>query len=133
MRITMSPRIFRPIAAPIRDGLTWHETWCGSDAGLIFCWENGRRLRCRDCELSRRASVGELVTLPWKGGTENIDDALAEENRGKAQKRYGTLYYLATWQGLRGEDLNIDMGAEQAVVCSRSNRAVLFRGRSRPG
>jgi hypothetical protein len=64
----------RSVGAPIREGLSWHEMWAGPDDGLIACWERGREKRIEEPELARRAEQGELVTLAWKGGTENIDE-----------------------------------------------------------
>ena len=49
--------------------------------------------------LSEQALRGELPPLAWKGGADKPI---------KAGKRVGSLHYLATWQGLRGEPLDID-------------------------
>jgi hypothetical protein len=67
-----------------------------------------------------------LVALAWKGGTEHIEEP-TDKKETKSQKRYGTLKYLATWQGLRGEDLDIELDKERIVVCSKSKKAVIFR------
>jgi len=82
-------------------------------------------MRLRDSAIAKRAEQGELVTLPWKGGTENIDET--KKRKTKAQARYGTLNYLATWQGLRGEDLDISLDKEIVIVCSKTKRSVIFR------
>lgn len=34
--------------------------------------------------------------------------------------------YLAEWQGLRGEDLDIDLSEEVEVFCCRSHIRVIF-------
>jgi hypothetical protein len=36
------------------------------------------------------------------------------------------MFYLAQWQGLRGEDLDIDRSVEKTVVCVRTDVAVTF-------
>jgi hypothetical protein len=85
---------------------------------MITCWEAGRDLREQNPELAARAECGELVPLPWKGGTHNAK---------KGAQKCGALQYLAMWQGLRGEDLNIDLEAEQTVHCSRTGVRVIFK------
>jgi hypothetical protein len=122
----MNHVLFRSIAEPVRSGLDWSGRWNGPDNGLIYCWERGREMRESDPILAERAVHGELVTLPWKGGTEGIDEPI-DGMKPKTQKRYGTLNYLATWQGLRGEDLQIEVFAERPIVCSRRKREVIFR------
>lgn len=42
------------------------------------------------------------------------------------KQKYGTLNYLATWQGLRGEDLNIHVNDEKRIVCTKTNMTVVF-------
>ena len=116
-RLRMSTRLYRSIDQPIRDGLTWAETWHGPDKGLIFCWERGRRERLERPEVAARAQKGELVPLDWKGGV---------KEKLKIEKKPGTLKYLATWQGIRGEDLDIDLDGERTVVCARFGQAVVF-------
>ena len=113
----MAARLRRSINEPIRQGLSWDETWRGTDNGLIFCWERGRQERLERPEDAARADRGELVGLDWKGGV---------RKKIKIEKARGTLSYLATWQGLRGEDLDIDLEGERVIVCSRFNQAVVF-------
>ena len=55
--------------------------------------------------------------LSWKGGV---------EGKLKIETKPGTLSYLATWQGLRGEDLDITLEEERRIVCARFGQAVLF-------
>jgi hypothetical protein len=100
----MATRIHRSTNEPIRQALDFAERWRGPDKGLILCWENGRQLRSKDAELSAKAENGELVMLEWKGGV---------EGKLKMETKPGTLSNLATWQGLRGEDLNISW----SVIC----------------
>ena len=113
----MAARLQRSINTPIREGLSWEQTWQGPDDGLIYCWEHGREERLARPEDAARAERGELVGLDWKGGV---------RKKLKAERARGTLRYLATWQGLRGEDLDIDLGGETIVVCSRFGQAVVF-------
>ena len=114
----MASRLRRSIDQPIRAGLSWNETWEGPDQGLISCWERGRQKREEEPELATRALKGELVILAWQGGV---------EEKLKAKKKYGTLKYLATWQGLRGEDLDVPLEGEHVIVCTKTGQAVIFR------
>ena len=113
----MSKRIVRSKNEPAREGLSTDELWHGSDNGLIWCWERGRQKRLEDPELASRAEHGQLPILAWKGGV---------EKKGKLEHKPGSFQYLATWQGLRNEALNIPLDAEQVIVCSRTHQAVLF-------
>lgn len=102
-----------------RDNLSWEERWKGVDQGLIICWENGRNQRKEDPELSSQAIAGQLVVLPWKGGVEKAI---------QKKQKYGTLFYLAMWQGLRGEDLDIVLDSEQVLTCTVTGMTVVFTG-----
>jgi hypothetical protein len=115
----MSQRIFRSHAWPVRQGLSWEERWKGYDKGLITCWEVGRELSQREPELAERAKNGELPVAGWKGGV---------EKKIKKKEKYGTLFYLAQWQGLRGEDLDIDLSEEIALICSKTGMHVIYTG-----
>lgn len=97
--------------------MTWEQLWLGSDSGLICCWERGRQKRVEEPQLAARANSGELVVLAWKGGA---------EEKLKIEKKAGTLMYLATWLGLRGEDLDIAFEDERVIVCSKTGQAVAF-------
>jgi hypothetical protein len=119
----VSTHLYRSIDHPIREGLSWTETWRGPDRGLIFCWERGRQERLERPELAARADKGELVPLDWKGGV---------KEKLKLERKPGTLQYLATWQGLRGEDLDIDLEEQRMVVCTRFGQAVVFSGEPPP-
>lgn len=113
----MATHLRRSIDRPIRQGLSWDELWVGPDRGLIWCWERGRQKRVEEPELAARADKRELVVLAWKGGV---------EEKLKIEKKPGTLKYLATWQGLRGEDLDIALEDEQVIVCSKTGQTVAF-------
>lgn len=82
------------------------ELWKGSDRGLIWCWERGRQREAEEPDLAMRARDGELTPLVWKRGT---------------------LQYLATWQGLRGEDLSIDLNIERVITCSKTKKSFVFK------
>lgn len=111
MRVTCS------INAPIRTGLSWEQTWLGPDKGLIKCWEVGRQNALENPELAAKCLAGELPVIGWKGGVSRTLNKLT---------RYGALNYLAEWQGLRGEDLDIDLGQERTLVCTRTGMIVTF-------
>jgi len=113
----MDTRLYRSFHDPIREGLSRSETWEGEDKGLIWCWELGRQKRLQDPELATRADNGELVMLAWKGGV---------QKKTKVGKKSGTLYYLATWQGLRGEDLDIALEDELTMVCTKTGQVVVY-------
>jgi len=115
----MSQRITRSYKKPKREGLSWDERWKGKDNGLIVCWEVGREKREKEPELASRAEKGEFPVLGWKGGI---------KKKIKQSKRYGTLNYLAQWQGLRGEDLDIDLSQEPEHICSKTGIRIVFTG-----
>jgi len=110
-------KVQRSITEAIREGGTWDERWNAEDNGLIACWERGREKRLEDPSLVAQAEAGQLVVLPWKGGV---------EREIKKKQKFGTLFYLAMWQGLRGEDLNIDPNEETALNCTTTGMAVVF-------
>ena len=85
----------------------------------LTCWEIGRDLRQINPELASLAQNGELPLLVFKGGI---------ERKIKKIKKYGSLNYLAEWQGLRGEDLNIDLSQEYEIICSKTRMRVIFTG-----
>ena len=55
----------------------------------------------------------------WKGGV---------EKKIKIGKKYGTLNYLAQRQGLRGEDLNINLFEESELICFKTGMKVIYTG-----
>lgn len=113
----MTEHLYRSISEHIREGLSWQEYWKGSDDGLIKCWEVGRKLSKKEPNLAGRAKNGELPILGWKGGV---------QKKIKKKLKYGSLSYLAEWQGLRGDDLDIDLLEEREIVCSRTGMTVIF-------
>ena len=115
----MSHRLYRSISKPIRDDLTWDKRWTAKDQRLIHCWELGRRLSEKESDVAASAQAGELPVLHWKGGV---------EKKLKVKEKYGTLSYLAHWQGLRGEDLENDLSSEHERICTRTEMKVIFTG-----
>ena len=112
----MTTRLLRSIDESIREGLSWNERWLGPDEGLIWCWERGRQYRIEDPDRTARAENSELAVGAWRGGVE----------RKLTVKKVGTLKYLATWQGMRGEDLDIELQGECTIVCTKTGQAVVF-------
>lgn len=110
-------KLQRSITEPIRTGLIWDQKWKSDDNGLIACWERGREKQIQDQELAKQAAAGQLVILPWRGGVERLI---------KAKQKYGTLNYLAMWQGLRNDDLNIDTATETTLICAVTGMHVVF-------
>ena len=110
-------QIHQAISNPPTPSEDWHERWEGPDQGLISSWLRGIEKGQENPDLAARAKAGELPILAWKGGIEKPI---------KAKTKVGAMTYLATWQGLRGEDLNIDLDVEVSIICSRTGVPVLF-------
>lgn len=83
----------------------------GPDKGLINAWLVGLEKRASDPALSNRALEGELPPLPYKGGV---------EKQVKTRKKMGSLWYVAAWHGLRGEDLKLDTEQELRLICTKT-------------
>ena len=113
----MNQHIHRCHSDPLRDQLSWDERWKSADSGLITCWEVGRKLSKKEPEIAERAKNGELPILGWKGGV---------EKKIKKKEKFGTLFYLAQWQGLRGDDLDIDLSNKYDLVCSKTGMKVIY-------
>jgi hypothetical protein len=109
-------KITRSSGEPDRELMDWAARWEGVDRGIIASWERGREKRKEDLSLSNRAQAGELPVLPWKGG---VDKAI------KGGK-YGTFLYLAMWQGLRGDALEVNMAEDVVLVCTRTGVQVTY-------
>lgn len=113
----MTNRVFRSQDEPIRNEPSFEKRWRGADRGLVTAWDVGRRLRKDKPDLAKRACNVELPLSGWKGGVERSL---------KKRVKFGTLEYLAEWQGLRGEDLDIDLDEEVTLVCSRTGMEVTY-------
>lgn len=109
--------VSREITVPVRPKLTWEQTWQGPDQGLIRCWEIGRERAQKMPELAEQCRAGELPVLGWKGGVARTL---------KKKEKYGALKYLAQWQGLRGEDLQVQADRETTLTCTRTGMMVTF-------
>ena len=112
----METLLYRSATKPIREQLSWEDKWKGPDKGLITCWEIGRSKRSTNPDLAKKAEMHELPPLGWKGGVE----------KKLTITKYGSLNYLAQWQGLRGEDLSINLAKDQELECSRTGMKVIF-------
>ena len=102
----MTTSLHRSVDVPIRDLQNMDERWAGPDRGLIWCWERGRQKRDAEPALAARAATGELIRLVWKRGS---------------------FQYLATWQGLRGQNLDIALEEATTVVCAVSGKSFVFK------
>lgn len=123
---TRRMKIHRSIDEPLRLDQNSDERWLDVTQGLITSWERGREKSTEEPQLATRALNGELVVLPWKGGFKlPKPDAKPKTTISKAVK-YGVFNYLAMWQGLRGEDLDIDVDEEVSLTCMREKRTVIF-------
>lgn len=118
--------IYRSINEPSRLEPNWEERWQDVSQGLITSWERGREKGIEDPELALRALNGELVVLPWKGGFKLPKPGAKVSTVVSKAIKYGVFNYLAMWQGLRGEDLNIDADQEVSLTCTREKRMVVF-------
>ena len=85
--------------------------------GLINAWLSGIAIAQHQPDVALKAKAGELPVLPWKGGV---------AKKLKKSDKIGALQYMAAWQGLRGEDLDIQQGVEVSMTCSRFGVPVLF-------
>jgi len=114
-------RVQRAKTAPPRINPDWAARWGTPEAGLVTSWERGRELAAEDAGLAAAARRGELVPMSWKGG-------VAPPVRGgrAPRRKYGSFHYLAMWQGLRGDDLDIDTDARRQCTCSRQGTVVVF-------
>lgn len=112
----METLLYRSANKPIREQLSWEDKWKGPDKGLITCWEIGRSKRSTNPDLAKKVEMHELPPLGWKGGVE----------KKLTITKYGSLNYLAQWQGLRREDLSINLAKDQELECSRTGMIVIF-------
>ena len=110
-------KVFHAISRPVRKDPTFDERWGSIELGLITSWEAGREMGLEKPGLAEEAKNGRLMALPWKGG---VAKAL------KTTTKYGVFNYVAMWQGLRGEDLNVDPDLEMTMSCSVMNVTVTY-------
>lgn len=105
------------VSNPPTLGPTWEERQEGIDRGLISAWQAGLSQRTAWPEAAEAASRGELPVLPFKGGV---------EKELKTKKKFGALHYVAMWQGLRGDDLEVLLGEQVKMKCSKTKVLVTF-------
>lgn len=89
----------------------------GPDHGLINAWIAGISYAKGHPDIAARAKAGELPVLPYRGGVERAI---------KTRHKIGALQYVAMWQGLRNEDLQLDTDAEPVMTCQRTGVPVTF-------
>lgn len=109
--------VTRSIAEPIRAHLNQDQAWGSTERGLITSWEIGRKLAQNDPDLADQCISGNLPPLYWKGG---VSRTL------KKKEKFGSLFYLAAWQGLRGQDLDIDTTKEYPLYCSATGMLIVY-------
>jgi hypothetical protein len=110
----------RSLSEPLRVNPDWEERWERADKGLINCWECGREMVIGRPEQAGLAIAGELLVLPWRGGVDKKAKKIPK-------KKTGSLYYLAMWQGLRGEDLDIDTERGALLRCAATGTVVTYQ------
>lgn len=96
---------------------TYAERWEGPDGGLVAAWRQGLLMRELRPDWVQAADQNELPELPWRGGGSEVIKG----------KRMGTWLYLAMWQGLRGEALDINTAEPLEMQCARTRVTTLFR------
>lgn len=118
----------RSIVEPLRHDPSWNERWHDVAQGLITSWERGREKSIEEPDLALRALNCELLPLPWKGGflTPKAATNNPKKTSAKQVKKYGVFNYLAMWQGLRSEDLEIDPNHDVELMCSVNKKSVIF-------
>jgi len=111
--------IKRSIETNIRTSPTFEERWRGQDQGMITAWEVGRKRAIENPELKNATLNNELPVLGYIGGYEKTLSI---------KFKYAPFHYLAEWQGLRGDDLDIDSIRDEGkvIVCSKTNMKTIF-------
>ncbi len=107
------------VADPPPQRADYEERNNGPDMGIVNAWLAGLEKRNEWHLAVQSALRNELPVLPFKGGVVKAINS---------KTKIGALHYLAMWQGLRSEDLRIDMQAEPVMVCSAYGVRVTFTG-----
>ena len=112
--------IKRSIHEPIRKNPSFDERWRGDDKGFITAWEVGRERAISNPEIKEAVLNGELPALAYYGGH--------EKKLQSTNFRYGSFYYYAQLQGIRGEDLDIDFDILEGleIKCSKTKMYTKF-------
>lgn len=106
-----------PISDPPPICENYEDRMHGPDQGLINAWLAGIAKRRESPEIAAQAVAGELPVLAYRGG---VDRAV------KTKNKTGSLLYVAMWQGLRNEDLELDTDSEPVLTCKRTGVPVIF-------
>jgi len=116
----MMIKVSRSIDEPIRDNPSFEERWKEYDKGLITAWEVGREKAINNPSLIESIKKNELPPLGWDGGH--------KKHLKSIKFKYGVLHYLAQWQGVRGDDLDIDSERDEGkeMICSKTNMKTIF-------
>lgn len=109
--------IHASVDAPPAVGDDWADRWQGPDQGAIVSWLRGIEKAAESPELAHAAARGELPILPWRGGVERPL---------KGQEKIGSILYLAMWQRLRGEPLDLQVGRDETRTCTRTGVTVRY-------
>lgn len=112
-------RITHQNDVPVVLAESWDERWEGHDAGLLAAYARGREKGVEDPTLKVAAQAGELPVLPWAGGL---------SSQIKSKTKMGSLYYLAMWQGIRGDNLKIETTRKIRMTCTKFGVTVIFTG-----
>lgn len=115
--------VSRQIDRPPPQHEDWDARWGTLERTIVTCWLVGIDFARQAPDVAIAASRGELPVLPWKGGVDIAPKTLA---------KVGALQYLAMWQGLRREDLAINLDQEVEQACSRTGVVVTFTGNLGP-
>lgn len=99
----------------------WHKRWEGPDKGLICAWLQGIDKAQHDADMAQCARNGELPVTAFRGG-------IVKALKNRDIMKLGALHYVAYWQGLRGEDLDIDQDTEPQLTCSRTGMTFVYTG-----
>ena len=67
--------------------------------------------------MAELAKNGELIKFEWTGGV---------SIKLKINVFHGTLFYLAKWQGLRSDDLAIDLDGDTFLTCTKTGQIVKY-------
>lgn len=70
--------------------------------------------------------ITQALQPPQKQANYRRSFTKAVSPKDQEQNKIGSLQYLAAWQGLRGENLEIDTDAEVTVTCSKTGVPVTF-------
>lgn len=92
---------------------------------LEICHRSGRELGKSNPELACRAKRGELPALDWPGGVDTVPHP---------SRQFGSLFYLAQWQGLRdeawhgitGSNKNMSTTCPVGIKCVASGTVTVF-------